>query len=138
MLHFRELLIAMNRRMREEQPKIEGFAQSEADHARDYFREHYNETISIEQYAASRNMSSSFFNKAFRAAVGEPPLQYILSLRIRNAQILLETTDATVAEIARSVGYENSMYFSRLFKRAKGVPPLKYRKIYREKLVAEG
>jgi len=136
-LHFRELLIAMNRRMREEMPRVEGFAQAEADHAKDYFREHYNEPISIEEYAVSRNMSVSYFNKAFREAVGEPPLKYILSLRIRNAQVLLETTDGTVAEIAQIVGYDNPMYFSRLFRREKGLSPQKYRKVYREKLKAD-
>ena len=57
-------------------------------------------------------------------------MHYILLLRIRNAQVLLETTDGTVSEIARIVGYENSMYFSRLFRKEKGVSPLKYRKAF--------
>ena len=58
-------------------------------------------------------------------------MRYILLLRIRNAQVLLETTDGTVSEIARIVGYENSMYFSRLFRKEKGVSPLQYRKAFR-------
>ena len=58
-------------------------------------------------------------------------MHYILLLRIRNAQVLLETTDGTVSEIARIVGYENPMYFSRLFRKEKGVSPLKYRKAFR-------
>ena len=89
-----------------------------------------NEEISIEAYAASRNMSTSWFSRCFRTIVGESPMRYILLLRIRNAQVLLETTDGTVSEIARIVGYENSMYFSRLFRKEKGVSPLKYRKAF--------
>ena len=76
-------------------------------------------------------MSTSWFSRCFRAAVGESPMRYILLLRIRNAQVLLETTDGTVSEIARIVGYENPMYFSRLFRKEKGVSPLKYRKAFR-------
>lgn len=129
---FRELLMTMNRRMHENVMKISGFVQDEMDLAKTYFRDHYNEEISIEQYAASRNMSSSWFGRSFTEAVGKSPKRYIMDLRIQNAQILLETSDCTVGEIARIVGYDNPMYFSRLFRKAKGLSPLKYRKVYRE------
>ena len=136
--HLRELLITMNRRIHEQIPKITGFVQDEIDHAKTYFREHYNEDISIEAYSASRNMSTSWFSRCFRSAVGESPMRYILLLRIRNAQVLLETTDGTVSEIARIVGYENPMYFSRIFRKEKGMSPLKYRKSFRAGLAGQG
>ena len=128
----------MNRRFHDEIPRITGFVQDEIDHAKNYFREHYNEDISIEAYSASRNMSTSWFSRCFRIIVGESPMRYILLLRIRNAQVLLETTDGTVSEIARIVGYENPMYFSRLFRKEKGVSPLKYRKAFRAGLSEQG
>jgi len=131
----RELLIIMNRRMNQGLPKVNGFVQNEIDHAKTYFKEHYNEEISIEQYAASRNMSTSWFSKSFRDIVGVSPMKYVLDQRMRNAQILLETTDSTITEIAHSLGYENAMYFSRLFRKMKGVSPLKYRKTYRANLI---
>ena len=130
---FRELLIEMNRRMNENEKKISGFVQNEMDLAKAYFRDHYNEEISIEQYAASRNMSTSWFGKSFVEYVGKSPKKYILEQRIRNAQVLLETTDGTVSEISQIVGYENAMYFSRIFKKAKGMSPGMYRKVYRGK-----
>ena len=131
----REHLIIMNRRMNQGLPKVNGFVQNEIDHAKTYFKEHYNEEISIEQYAASRNMSTSWFSKSFRDIVGVSPMKYVLDQRMRNAQILLETTDSTITEIAHSLGYENAMYFSRLFRKMKGVSPLKYRKTYRANLI---
>ena len=130
---FRELLIEVNRRMHEDVMRVSGFVQNETDRAKDYFRDHYNEEISIEQYAVSRNMSVSWFRKSFTLAAGVPPRQYIQDLRIRNAQVLLETTDGTIGEIARIVGYENQLYFSRIFRKSKGVSPAKYRKIFRER-----
>jgi AraC family transcriptional regulator of arabinose operon len=132
---FRELLMTMHRRMTENAPRVSGFIQDEIDRARVYFDEHYNEEISIEQYAVSRNMSTSWFNRSFRSAVGTSPMQYILDVRIRNAQTLLETTDYSVTSIAALVGYENPMYFSRLFRKAKGLSPSKYRKTFREKFM---
>ena len=68
--------------------------------------------------------------------MGTSPMKYILDIRIRNAQVLLETTDYSVSDIAAVIGYDNPMYFSRLFRKAKGLPPAKYRKIYREKYLA--
>lgn len=130
---FRVLLLTMRRRMKEDAPRISGFVQDEIDRAKAYFEEHYNAEISIEQYAASRSMSTSWFNRSFRNSVGTSPMQYILEIRIRNAQTLLETTDYSVADIASVIGYDNPMYFSRLFRKAKGLSPAKYRKVYREK-----
>lgn len=134
---FRELLLTIHRRMTESIPGISGFVQDEMTRAIHYFEEHYNEDISIEQYAASRSMSTSWFTRSFRNATGTSPMQYILQTRIRNAQTLLEITDDSISNIASIVGYDNPMYFSRLFSRAKGVSPTGYRKIYREKYLEE-
>ena len=82
-------------------------------------------------------MSTSWFNRSFRGTVGTSPMKYILEIRIRNAQTLLETTDYSVANIASMIGYDNPMYFSRMFRKAKGMSPAKYRKTYREKYLAE-
>lgn len=132
---FRELMITVHRRMTEDAPRVSGFIQDEIDRARAYFEEHYNEDISIEQYAASRSMSTSWFNRSFRSLVGTSPMKYILEIRIRNSQMLLETTDYSVADIAGIIGYDNPMYFSRLFRKAKGLSPAKYRKVYKEKFL---
>ena len=136
-LLFRELLITINRRMHEGAPRIAGFTQDEVTYAKNYFREHYNEDINIERYAASRNMSTSWFNKCFRSITGVSPMKFVLDVRMRNAQILLETTDEAISEIALLVGYDNPMYFSRVFRKEKGLSPLKYRKAYREKFLED-
>lgn len=56
------------------------------------------------------------------------PAQYILSLRMVNAQSLLENTDYKIGEIAEIVGYDNQLYFSRVFRKEYGVSPAQYRK----------
>ena len=63
-------------------------------------------------------------------------MKYILNVRIRNAQTLLETTDYSISDIAALIGYDNPMYFSRLFRKAKGLSPSKYRKTFREQFMA--
>ena len=56
------------------------------------------------------------------------PAQYIQSLRITNAKLLLETTNYNVSEISNLVGYENPLYFSRFFKKQCGMSPVQFRK----------
>ena len=64
-----------------------------------------------------------------KKSTGTTPMQFITSIRITNAQMLLETTNYAVNEIARIVGYDNPLYFSRLFHKLKGCSPSEYRKL---------
>ena len=57
-------------------------------------------------------------------------LQYILNIRMSNAQALLESTNYTINEISNIVGYDNQLYFSRLFRKQKGMSPKQYRGIF--------
>ncbi len=100
----------------------------EMDKATIYFNEHYSENISIDEYAESNHVSVSWFIRNFKHCTGFTPMQYILSKRIYNAEVLLQDPTYNVTEIARIVGYDNPLYFSRIFKKAKGLSPSEYRK----------
>ena len=92
-----------------------------------YFQLHYNEPLNIEAYARQIHVSESWFIQKFREYTGVTPMQYILYLRVSNAQELLENSSLPVKEIALIVGYENPLYFSRLFRKQIGVSPKAYR-----------
>lgn len=109
------------------------FQNEEAELAITYFHEHYNQEISIGEYAASRHMSTCWFIRSFKQYTGITPMQYILSVRISNAQSLLEATQYNITEISNIVGYDNPLYFSRIFKKQRGLSPLEYRKRVRSK-----
>ena len=101
---------------------------NEMEQAAQYFRMHYNKTISIDNYAASHNMIISWFIQNFRQYANTTPAQYIQSLRVTNAKILLETTSYNITEISNLVGYENPLYFSRFFRKQCGMSPTQFRK----------
>ena len=124
----RHILILIHRQMNNVKKTDSGFMTEEIDLAVTYFNEHYNTDICIEEYAASRHMSTSWFIRNFRKYTGFTPMQYILEIRISNAESLLEATEYNITEISRIVGYDNPLYFSRLFKRSKGLSPSEYRK----------
>lgn len=122
------IFILIHRQMGHVKKAESGFMIEEIDLAAAYFNEHYNTEICIEEYAASRHMSTSWFIRNFRKYTGFTPMQYILEIRISNAENLLEATEYNITEISRIVGYDNPLYFSRLFKKSKGLSPSEYRK----------
>lgn len=124
----RQLFILIHRQLNTCIKIKDGFLTEEIDLASMYFNEHYNEEISVEEYAASRHMSVSWFIRVFKQYTGTTPMQYVLSIRIANAQNLLEATDYNIAEISSMVGYDNPLYFSRIFKKQRGLSPSEYRK----------
>ena len=127
-LLLRHLLILLHRQLTRAHIFKNEYLDSEMDAAAQYFNDHYNTDINIREYAASRGMSISWFIRNFRKYTGHTPAQYIISIRITSAQMLLETTKYTVSEISRIVGYENPLYFSRIFHKHRGFSPSEYRK----------
>lgn len=123
----RHIFVLINRQIKEGN-KATSYMLEETERAARYFNEHYNENISIEEYAEQRHVSPCWFIRKFKYYTGMPPMQYIISIRIANAQNLLESTSYTVSEIASIVGYDNPLYFSRLFKKQLGMSPMEYRK----------
>ena len=131
-MNLRQLFLMIQRTRLEKPPLVTTAVQQEMDFARQYFHEHYNEPINIEEYAQSRHTSISLFMRNFKKVYGVSPKQYILNIRMNNAQNLLESTDYTVAEIAAIVGYDNALYFSRIYHKQKGQAPSDYRKKMKE------
>ena len=127
-LLLRHLLIIFQRELSREQVLKNEYLDHEMDTAVTYFNENYNRDINIEEYATSRGMSVSWFIRSFKKFTDSTPMQFIVALRVNNAQVLLETTNYSINEISKIVGYDNQLYFSRLFHKLKGFSPREYRK----------
>ena len=127
-LLLRHLLIIFQRELTREHVLKNEYLNHEMDTAVTYFNENYNRDINIEEYATSKGMSVSWFIRSFKKFTGSTPMQFIVALRVNNAQVLLEATNYSINEISKIVGYDNQLYFSRLFHKLKGDSPRDYRK----------
>ena len=85
------------------------------------------EDLSLTDLARIAAMSPYHFARAFKAATGASPLQYLINARIERAKVLLKTTRLTVSEIAFRTGYADPGRFSRHFRNRVGLTPGAFR-----------
>lgn len=127
-MYLKQIFILVARTLEMPRTAVASYIQGEMEIARRYLTEHYNENISIKEYAASQNMSVSWLQRKFKESFDISPMQYLLSVRINRATELLETSNYNITQIASIVGYDDPLYFSRLYSKIKGVSPTEYRK----------
>ena len=100
----------------------------------EWLQKNYQRAISLKTLAERFDISVRSFNRRFRIAADKTPLQYLQEVRLEQAKALLKHSNLTVAEIAFSVGYQDTSYFAALFKRMNAVTPIEYRHLVRTKL----
>jgi AraC family transcriptional regulator len=110
------------------QPAIlQGLDDRRLQRAADRIAAQLRDDLSLETLAAEAGMSPFHFARAFKAATGQSPLQYVIRARIEAAQVLLKTSRLSMAEIAYRVGYNDLSRFGQHFKRQVGATPGAYR-----------
>jgi transcriptional regulator GlxA family with amidase domain len=93
-----------------------------------WLAQNYERADIVAELVRQSGLPKRTFDRRFRAATGYSPLAYIQALRIEEAKQLLETGAATIAAVAREVGYEDLASFRRLFRRLAGMAPGDYRR----------
>lgn len=93
----------------------------------EHMRRHFAAPIRVESLASMADLSTSQYAVRFRELTGDSPKNYLMRLRIHRATQLLDTTTASIADIAHRVGYDDPLYFSRAFRRLHEVSPSRYR-----------
>ena len=93
-----------------------------------YIREHTNESISVEDAAASVNRSSSYMMKHFKNELGINMGAYIMRCKLEEAKSLLTYSEKSLTEISNFLCFSSQSYFQNVFKKQYGVTPLQYRK----------
>ena len=95
--------------------------------ALEYINDHYTEPCGTQRLASLCFLSQTHFRRLFLSIMGTSPLQYVIMVRIRQACILLNTTDEPIAAIAQAVGMSSISSFNRNFQQMMGVSPQQYR-----------
>jgi transcriptional regulator GlxA family with amidase domain len=86
------------------------------------------EPWTLNSLAEAVNLSRSQLVRAFDATVGTSPMAYLRQMRAEQLARLLVSTDLSIAEAARSVGWRNQFHASQCFHAHYGVSPTEYRR----------
>ncbi|MDI9223996.1 AraC family transcriptional regulator [Pantoea sp. EA-12] len=83
----------------------------------------YAQTLNLTQLADEAGMSVPTFSAHFKIITQQSPMQYVKSVRLHQARMLMVRQEMTAAAASHAVGYESASQFNREFKRLFGLPP---------------
>lgn len=83
--------------------------------------------MSMDQLAEQLQISASHLAHLFTQQTGQSVMQFYEQQKHRRAAELLLSTNHSIANVARTVGYENAFHFSTRFRKWAGVSPRQFR-----------
>lgn len=94
----------------------------------EYLSRHFSEEVSLSSVASRFRLSESYLSRQFRKSTRFTFIEYLSSLRIREACTLLSTTDETVSAVSSRSGFGSVTQFGRVFRKITGESPHIWRK----------
>ncbi|GAA4307136.1 GlxA family transcriptional regulator [Compostibacter hankyongensis] len=95
--------------------------------AQTFIENNVAEKISVEELAVKFAIGKRHFERRFKKATNNTPLEYIQRVKIEAAKKLLESERKNVNEVMYDVGYMDTKAFRSVFKKITGLSPVDYR-----------
>jgi len=97
------------------------------ERAKEYITTHFTSDISLTEIAAYSYVSPFHFSRIFKTFTSSSPHQFLLSMRLQHAVLLLSNTSMPVADVAFSSGFNSIEYFTAAFRQKYKNPPATFR-----------
>jgi transcriptional regulator GlxA family with amidase domain len=94
----------------------------------DWMLANLDQPMDVASLAKRASMTPRTFARRFRDQTGTTPIQWLLKSRVRRAQELLETTSASVDQVAVVAGFDSLVTFRARFQSVVGLTPSAYRR----------
>ena len=95
--------------------------------AQSLVEDQYHRRIYEEEVAELCDMNTSMFSRCFKKEYEVTFRNYLINYRIDKATEMLQNPNASVSDIAYTVGFHDPSYFTRIFRRIVGMSPSCYR-----------
>lgn len=99
-----------------------------------YISAHLTEDLSREQLADKVFLNPSYLSRLFKKETGQSLTDYIIHIRMKEAQRLLSRTNMKIVQVSEQSGYHNVSHFSKMFKKVTGITPQEYRNLFLEEI----
>ena len=99
-----------------------------------WMQDNLGKNLKMPELANQFGMTVRTFNRRFKTALGQTPVDYLSHIRMTFACDLLKNTDLSILEVANFSGFAEATWFSNKFKQWAGVSPKAYRRTVRGKL----
>lgn len=93
-----------------------------------YIEKSYYQNPSLEETANVAGFSPAYFSRLFHTQMGKSYSEYLSSVKLHHASVLLVQTDKSIMEIAQETGFCHGNYLNELFKKKMGMTPGQFRK----------
>lgn len=90
--------------------------------------------FSVELLSKKMNCSRTNFYKKMKGVTGETPHEFIRTIQMKKAALLLKETNHSISDIGYKVGFSDANYFSKAFKKHFGKTPKVYQRQASEKV----
>jgi len=98
--------------------------------AQHYIESKVSERISVGELAIKFAIGRRHFERRFKRATNNTPVEYIQRVKIEAAKKHFETSRKNVNEVMYDVGYSDTKAFRTMFKKITGLSPLDYKNKY--------
>jgi transcriptional regulator GlxA family with amidase domain len=98
--------------------------------AQEFIEKNVSEKITVEELATRFAVGKRNFERRFKKATNNTPVEYIQRVKIEAAKKGLETSRKNVNEVMYEVGYSDTKAFRTVFKKITGLSPADYRNKY--------
>jgi AraC-like DNA-binding protein len=97
------------------------------ERAKEYITQNFARDISLTEIASYSYISSFHFSRIFKKFTSYSPHQFLLQLRLKNAELFLRNTSLPVSDIGFSSGFNSVEHFTAAFRKKYGCPPSVFR-----------
>lgn len=100
----------------------------ECAYVKQYLDQHFSEEINLDELARISFINKYYLVHSFKKYSGMTPINYLNNKRLKEACMLLKTTNHSIATIASIIGMSSQSYFCQSFKKQYKISPNEYRK----------
>ncbi len=97
------------------------------NYIKNYIEQHFDQKINFRELSLLTGYSYDYFRHIFKERFKASPQEYLIDIRLKNAEKLLTSSDLSCTEIAYRCGFSGSAQFSQMFKERYGASPKAYK-----------